>query len=91
MIELQQGSGFLSSCKHNEETGRGKRKMTGFFLYMKNIQAELELKAGTFLYMNEIVELAGPRWKQLSPEVREDYKAMAKSQRNPSLASPINE
>ena len=73
-IELQQGSGFSSSSKG---TGKTKRKTTGFFLYTKDIQAELEFVAGA------------AKWRQLSPEEREGYKAMAKSQRNPSLASPI--
>lgn len=77
-MELQQGSGSPSSGKRDERTGKRKRRTTGFFLYMKDIQAELELEAGTFLYLDEIAELAGPRWSQLSPEVKESYKARAR-------------
>ena len=85
-FQVQQG---LGSSSRSKETGKTKRKTTGFFLYMKDIQAELEFEAGTFLYMDEIADLAGPRWSQLSLEKRETYKAMAKSQRNPPLSSPI--
>ena len=71
-----------SSCqemRHDGSCGKKKRR-NGFFMFMQAIKRELEDEIGTYLLMDEVAELAGPRWCQLSSEEKEQYKAQAKTE-----------